>query len=148
MTTRIYAVPDDKGVITVACGSTTLEIVVVPPGGGGGPGAGSDTDGSGGMFDKPRAMFNVGQKWRRERPSFDNPLTLHIRQQGPDTGFIDINSIVEHLETKIRMPGPNPLAVIVDAAKVIDLHEVEALSTRISDSDLDMGIAFDFGGDE
>ena len=131
MVTRVIAIPDKNGIVTISCGDDIIEIQVAPQGwaAGGGPSPGRNP------FGDP--FVSIIEDYFK-----DAPYILSLMA----TGNLDMSSIVKQVTDRIAdADRDNPRAVVLDVNSV-NLHDLSKLGQVIAASASDVSIAIDFGG--
>lgn len=155
MVTRVTGIPDQNGIITISCGGDIIEVEVagyalvsssaVRPrsgGTGGGTRPTNPFDGPVSMspFDTPFVNIVRGLKDKPYKLPSEYILSRTV------TGRIDTAKIVKRVLDQMADPGKaNPRGVVLGMNNV-NLHELSALSQKISSEAPDVPIAVDFSG--
>jgi len=141
MATQIYAVPDDNGVIHVACGEDILEIVVGPrTAGAGGGGTGTDdpyialTSEPGGGQGKDWSLIDKPYVFAVPGATAKKPLSL-----------IDVDFILKKITTNAPTGPSRPSGVMLNLDAAVDLHEISRLHSRLDEASPGIGLAVNFG---
>ena len=141
MATQIYAVPDERGVIHVACGEDTLEIVVVQREAGGPRGGGLDDPQ---LAAVPTITDSEGNHWL----TIDEPYVFASPGKNDKTELphVDINFLLKHIRANSLIKTGRPHGVLLNVDKSMDLHQMSRLSSGLDRTCPGVGLAVDFGG--
>ncbi|MES2443766.1 MAG: hypothetical protein V4574_13120 [Pseudomonadota bacterium] len=148
MVIKLTAIPDELGVIRIACGGDTLEITVAqrsPVVGlqAGDSGGDIQTSGSGGGMQTYSSLFGNLMPGA-DRTPFDNPVIAAMPAMPEHgEGFFDVQAVMREVISGTAAGATG--GVVLNTPGAVNLHQVSELGALMDQHDPGARLALDFG---